>query len=1034
MHAVSRRVVPDPVDDELPRPQLIRRLQERFHARVVAVVAGAGFGKSTAVAQAVRHNLAHPLGLEVWLTCRPGHEDAERFGADLLAQLGGERGARGERGGATPGSTSVAALAAAVERAITDVSPLDMCLVIDDVHLLSPGSSSERLLGDIVRRLPDNGHLVLLSRHTPAVPLARLRAAGLVVDLDERDLAFSDTEVAALAVSAGRSADQVRGLGGWPALVRLGLAAPVGADRDFLVEEVLAALDDDRRTTLLALALAGPADDATVSRVVGRPVGVADELRGVPLVSRTSDGRHDAHQLWDDALRSSFDPAVLRSLQLRAVDALIEHDQAAKAAQVALSMGDLATLDRVALATVRAHLNHVPVDTVVPWLEAAEHPGPALRVLDGLVRYTTDVRDLSADAVVGEVIDEARERGDLDLEAAAIGAASVMAHARQDLGRLLPLALRASEMPPSSDPVLALLRAGVPAVGADLDGDPEAVIEAVRDVPWARAPLGGTRLLGRLHLQALWMAGRARDSIAFADTWFHGTESFLGGLPAIARWFAGDPSEAFASGIGIDRTDATNDRDAFVGNCFLTMIGASRGRRDDVESIWADGTIAALAFDNARDSAHLTYATAARHVLAGDDAAAAAVYRDHLQRFGVDDRLGERHLRRFPALGYVLSPELRARWDQVPLGPDHDSARTSARALLTVRDGRTPGPLPDVAAVVTHLPLPWTVELIAGLVEHDDPRADAIWRDVASLVGPAATDELGRRAALGSRHLPGAAALLARLPNTPGMVTSIRVLGPLSVLHDGVASAAPEMRRQRVRQLLELLVLERAVTRDRAMALLWPELAPEAASKNLRVTLTHLRKVLEPDRPAGTAGYHVRVDHSSIALHPSDHLHVDAWEADERAWQLDRSNELVAERDALSRIVGLWRGVPYPDLDELVDLTGTLERVRGRHVGLLLRLGELYISAGNAAEAKRLALDVLAVDPYREQAHRLAIAADLRLDDAAELRRSVARLSQAMDELGVEASASTQVLLHRVTRRVGQDARRPPAFGEDLTP
>lgn len=365
---------------------------------------------------------------------------------------------------------------------------------------------------------------------------------------------------------------------------------------------------------------------------------------------------------------------------------------------------------------------------------------------------------------------------------------------------------------------------------------------------------------------------------------------------------------------------------------------------------------------------------------------------------------------------------------------DPDSARTSARALLTVRDGRTPGPLPDVAAVVTHLPLPWTVELIAGLVEHDDPRADAIWRDVASLVGRAATDELGRRAATGGRHLPGAAALLARLPNTPGMVTSIRVLGPLSVLHDGVASAAPELRRQRVRQLLELLVLERAVTRDRAMALLWPELTPEAASKNLRVTLTHLRKVLEPDRPAGTAGYHVRVDHSSIALHPSDHLHVDAWEADERAWQLDRSNELVAERDALSRIVGLWRGVPYPDLDELVDLTGTLERVRGRHVGLLLRLGELYISAGNAAEAKRLALDVLAVEPYREQAHRLAIAADLRLDDAAELRRSVARLSQAMDELGVEASASTQVLLHRVTRRVGQDARRPPAVGEDLPP
>ncbi|MEZ5250688.1 MAG: hypothetical protein R2713_16210, partial [Ilumatobacteraceae bacterium] len=73
--------------------------------------------------------------------------------------------------------------------------------------------------------------------------------------------------------------------------------------------------------------------------------------------------------------------------------------------------------------------------------------------------------------------------------------------------------------------------------------------------------------------------------------------------------------------------------------------------------------------------------------------------------------------------------------------------------------------------------------------------------------------------------------------------------------------------------------------------------------------------------------------------------------------------------------------------------------------------------AGAASEAKRLALEVLDIDPYREQAHRLAIAADLRLDDAAGVRRSVARLSEAMEELGVEVSATTRVLLHRVTMR-----------------
>ncbi|MFN8021784.1 MAG: hypothetical protein U0Q03_09685 [Acidimicrobiales bacterium] len=747
---MPRRVIPDPVDHELQRPQLIHRLQERFHAPVVCVVAGAGFGKSTAVAQAVRHNQVHPLGLEVWLTCRPGHEDGERLGAALLEQLDVDRPA-----GPAAGTAWLTAIAASIERAITDVSPLDLCIVLDDVHLVPTGSSAERLLAEVVRRLPDNGHLVLLSRSTPAVPLARLRAAGGVIELTERDLAFSEAEVAALARSAGRPTEQVAGLGGWPALVRLGLAAPVGADRDFLVEEVLAALDEAHRTTLLALALLGPADDTTVSQVVGRPVRVADALRGVPLVSRTPDGRHDAHQLWDVALRSSFEPEVLHRLQERAIEVLLAHDQTARAAQIALDMGDSAALDRVALATVRTHLNHIPVDTVQPWLDAAVHHGPAMRVLDGMVRYTTDAKDLTADGLIDGVIAEAQASGDVSLESAAIGAAAVIAHARQDLGKLFPLALRASEMAASDEPVLALLRAGVPAVGADLRGEPEAVIEAVRDVPWTRVATGGARLVGRLYLQALWMAGRAEESIAFADTWFRGNESFLGGLPALSRWFAGDPREAFESGIGIDRADGTNDRDTFVGNCFVTMICASRGQRAEVAAIWADGLIAGLGFDNARDSAHLTYATAARHVLAGDDEAAAGVYRDHLARFGVDDRLGERHLRRFPALGYVLAPELRELWDTVPLGRDHERARATARALLAVRAGTTVGPVPDPWAVVTHLPLPWTVELIAGLVERDDPRADTLWQGVAAVVGARASDELTRRAAPGDEHLPG---------------------------------------------------------------------------------------------------------------------------------------------------------------------------------------------------------------------------------------------------------------------------------------
>jgi DNA-binding SARP family transcriptional activator len=1009
MRRVRSRSVPDPVDDELPRPQLLHRLHERFRVPVVSVVAGAGFGKSTAMAQAVRHNHVRPAGVDVWVSCRPGLEDAEQLGQAILHQL---QPLRAPRPPVTP--PGLTAVAATVERAIADSSPLDLCIVLDDVHHLPHGSSAEKLLVELLRRLPDNGHLALLSRTPTGLPLSRLRAAGQLIELDESDLVFTAAEVQALAAVSGRPADSVAALGGWPALVRLGLVAPAGADRAFLVEEVLASLDDRRRQALLALALVGPADDASVARVAGFPLVVTELLQGVPLVTRTSDGGHVAHQLWDAALRASFPPDTLRELQLRAIDVLLELDDPPRAAPIALALGDPEALDRIALAMTRRHLNHIPVDTIRPWLAQVPAPGPAMRTLEALVLYTLDTKDHRVEALLDAVLVETAAGEQVEIEAAALGAAAVLTHARQDLGRLFALAMRAAELP-VRDPLLDVLRAGITAVGCDLNGDPDGVIEALRPIAWHRVPVGAAMLTGRLYLQALWMAGRAAESIPFADTWFRGTDSYLAGLPALSRWFAGEPLEAFTDGIGVVRDDSTNDRDQFVGSCFGTMIAAARGRRDIVDGAWADGSLASLAFPNARDSAHLTYATAARYVLWGDDEAAADAYRRHLAEYPVEVALGERHLRRFPAPGYVLSPELRAYWDQAELGPDHARAISSARALLAVRDGLRPDELPPAPQIITHLPLPWTIELVARLAELDEERAVALWNDVFAVVGGTALSELARRAATGPAHLAGAARVLGSLPAVPSSTTELLVLGPMAIRRGGEMVDAPELHRARVRQLLQVLVLERVVTRDRAQFLLWPDLAPEASAKNLRVTLTHLRKALEPDRAAGTAGFHLRVDQRAIALHESQHLRVDAWEADELSRRVDEATDVASERRALAALVESWRGVPYPDLDDIAELAGVLEHVRRRHVDALLRLGELHIASGAAADAKRLAGQVLAVDPYCEQAHRLAIAADLRLDDAAALRRSVARLSEAMDELGVDVAPSTRILLHRIS-------------------
>ena len=73
-----------PLPDELERRRLLDRLDARWQHPVTVIVAGAGFGKSTLLAQAVRANALEPRGIDVWYSCTPGDVDAEGLGAALL--------------------------------------------------------------------------------------------------------------------------------------------------------------------------------------------------------------------------------------------------------------------------------------------------------------------------------------------------------------------------------------------------------------------------------------------------------------------------------------------------------------------------------------------------------------------------------------------------------------------------------------------------------------------------------------------------------------------------------------------------------------------------------------------------------------------------------------------------------------------------------------------------------------------------------------------------------------------------------------
>src|SRR5688572_16336967 len=65
--------LPRQLEIELPRLRLVELLTLRWCHPVTLLVAGAGFGKTTVLAQAVRAHLLAPRGIDAWVSCTALH-------------------------------------------------------------------------------------------------------------------------------------------------------------------------------------------------------------------------------------------------------------------------------------------------------------------------------------------------------------------------------------------------------------------------------------------------------------------------------------------------------------------------------------------------------------------------------------------------------------------------------------------------------------------------------------------------------------------------------------------------------------------------------------------------------------------------------------------------------------------------------------------------------------------------------------------------------------------------------------------------
>jgi DNA-binding SARP family transcriptional activator len=261
-----------------------------------------------------------------------------------------------------------------------------------------------------------------------------------------------------------------------------------------------------------------------------------------------------------------------------------------------------------------------------------------------------------------------------------------------------------------------------------------------------------------------------------------------------------------------------------------------------------------------------------------------------------------------------------------------------------------------------------------------------------------------------------AEAALSQLVYRPPYTLRIRTLGTFALWRGDQEVRDRDWRSSKARQLFQLLLTERGRTlpRDRILDTLWPEMVPDAAANNLRVTLNRLSKALEPDRPEGAPPSYVIQQGDSYSFNINSDYQLDAEEfsaAVAEGQRAERRGQRQAAIAAYRRAVTLYGGPYLPD--NIYEDWTVVERERLTMLfnDAALRLGTLLLDEGQAHEAIGLAWRVIENDQAHEEAYRLLMRAHASLGERSTALRLYTRCAQMLrQELGVDPLPETTAL------------------------
>ncbi|HOE34162.1 MAG TPA: BTAD domain-containing putative transcriptional regulator [Anaerolineaceae bacterium] len=246
----------------------------------------------------------------------------------------------------------------------------------------------------------------------------------------------------------------------------------------------------------------------------------------------------------------------------------------------------------------------------------------------------------------------------------------------------------------------------------------------------------------------------------------------------------------------------------------------------------------------------------------------------------------------------------------------------------------------------------------------------------------------------------------------PGYTLRIKTFGKFQVWRGPKLLESADWKREKSRQLLQILVgnFGKWLSRDQLTLFLWPDADSATASNNLKVALSGLNQVLEPERPEGRKPAFILRRGDQYTLNPNTGIIIDAARFDQLCKSSDASSLESAAR--------LYQGRYFENeaAEEFFIAEGQYY-----HEQYLRVMDQLIASAAEAADWEKAlshCRTLLNRDPLWEPAYRSLMTIHHRMGNPGGLLQTYQQCQQVlMRELGSGVSAETQTLYHELSGR-----------------